>query len=121
MPETVDTIILGAEQAGLSVSCQLSQAGHDRLVMERGAIAETWRSQRRDSFTVNSRNSMNQLPGDKRSLSNPDGFWHRDELLEPFGSHAHNMQLPVRTGVTVTDVSPSGTGAHRRLPQPGPN
>ena len=121
MPETVDTIILGAGQAGLSVSCQLSQVGHDRLVLERGAIAETWRSQRWDSFTVNSRNSMNQLPGDKRSLSNPDGFWHRDELLEPFGSHAHNMQLPVRTGVTVTDVSPSGTGAHRRLPQPGPN
>ncbi len=54
MPETVETIIVGAGHAGLSVSCQLSKAGHGHLVLERGEIAETWRSQRWDSFKVNS-------------------------------------------------------------------
>ncbi len=112
MPETAETIIVGAGHAGLSVSCHLAKAGHDHLVLERGEIAETWRSQRWDSFTVNSPNSLNQLPGDQTPLSEPDGFWHRDELLQSFESHASSMKLPVRTGVNVTSISaaPGGKG-----------
>ena len=53
MPETMKTIIVGAGHAGLSVSCPLSKAGHGHLVLERGEIAETWRSQRWDSFRRN--------------------------------------------------------------------
>ena len=68
MPESVDTIIVGAGQAGLSVSSYLATAGRDHLILERGEIAETWRSQRWESFTVNSPNWMNQLPGDDRPL-----------------------------------------------------
>ena len=41
MPETVDTIIVGAGHAGLSVSCHLSMAGQGHMVLERGDIAET--------------------------------------------------------------------------------
>ena len=110
MPETSETIIVGAGQAGLSISCQLSQANRDHLVLERGAIAETWRSQRWDSFTLNSPNRMNQLPGDQRPLSDPDGFWHRDELLQSYESHARTMKLPVRTGVNVTGIGPGPGG-----------
>ena len=63
MAENVETIIVGAGDAGLSVSCHLTMAGHGHLVLERGRIAETWRSQRWDSFTVNLPNHLNQLPG----------------------------------------------------------
>ena len=111
MPETVETIIIGAGQAGLSVSCHLSKADHGHMVLERGEIAETWRSQRWDSFRLNSPNRMNQLPGDQRPLSDPDGFWHRDELLQSFESHALSMKLPVRTGVNVTGID-SGDGGN---------
>lgn len=111
MPNPVETIIIGAGQAGLSVSCQLSMAGHDHLVLERGKIGETWRAQRWDSFTVNSPNSMNQLPGDRSPLSDPYGFWTRDELIQSFESHATSMKLPVRTGVNVTSVSPGSNGS----------
>ena len=112
MSESAETIIVGAGHAGLSVSCHLSMAGHGHLVLERGDIAQTWRSQRWDSFTLNSPNSLNQLPGDQTPLSDPDGFWHRDELLESFESHASSMKLPVRTGVNVTGIgaSPGGKG-----------
>ena len=105
MPESVDTIIVGAGQAGLSVSSYLAKAGRDHLILERGEIAETWRSQRWDSFTVNSPNWMNQLPGDDRTLAKPDDFWHRDELIESFTSHAKAKKLPVRIGTTVTGVT----------------
>ncbi len=112
MPEAVETIIVGAGHGGLSVSCYLAKAGHGHLVLERGEIGETWRSQRWDSFKVNSPNSLNQLPGDQSPLSEPDGFWHRDELLQNFESYASAMNLPVRTGVNVTGIStgPGGKG-----------
>jgi len=112
MPETVETIIVGAGHAGLSVSCHLAKTGHGHLVLERGEIGETWRSQRWDSFTVNVPNSLNQLPGDESLLSDPDGFWHRDELLQSLESHASAIKLPVRTGVNVTGISsgPGGNG-----------
>ena len=110
MAESVETIIVGAGDAGLSVSCHLTMAGHGHLVLERGRIAETWRSQRWDSFTVNSPNHLNQLPGDQSPLSDPDGFWHRDELLDAFESHANSMKLPVRTGVNVTGIGPGAGG-----------
>jgi len=45
MPEAVETIIVGA--------------GHGGLILERGEIGETWRSQRWDSFKVNFPNSLN--------------------------------------------------------------
>ncbi|GIT02537.1 MAG: hypothetical protein CM1200mP27_11620 [Chloroflexota bacterium] len=106
MPESVDTIIVGAGQAGLSVSSYLATAGRDHLILERGEIAETWRSQRWESFTVNSPNWMNQLPGDDRPLDKPNDFWHRDELIESFTSHAKAKKLPVREGTTVTGVNP---------------
>ena len=102
MPESVDTIIVGAGQAGLSVSSYLANSGRDHLILERGEIAETWRSQRWESFTVNSPNWMNQLPGDDRPLAKPNDFWHRDELIESFTSHAKAKKLPVRSGTTVT-------------------
>ena len=106
MPESVDTIIVGAGQAGLSVSSYLAKAGRDHLILERGEIAETWRSQRWESFTVNSPNWMNQLPGDDSPLAKPNDFWHLDELIESFTSHAKAKKLPVRSGTTVTGVNP---------------
>jgi len=103
---------VGAGHGGLSVSCHLDKAGHAHLVLERGEIGETWRSQRWDSFKVNSPNSLNQLPCDQSPLSDPDGFWHRDELLQNFASYASAMNLAVRTGVNVTGIStgPGGKG-----------
>ena len=59
MPEAVETIIVGAGHGGLSVSCHLAKPGHGDLILERGEIGETWRSQRWDSFKVNSPNSLN--------------------------------------------------------------
>ena len=52
MAEAVETIIVDAGQAGLSVSCHLTEAGQGHIVLERGAILETWRSQHWDSYSA---------------------------------------------------------------------
>jgi putative flavoprotein involved in K+ transport len=44
MPRTSETIVIGAGQAGLSTSCLLTARGREHLVLERGQVGETWRS-----------------------------------------------------------------------------
>ena len=51
--ETNDVVVVGAGSSGLSVSHFLRQAGVDHVVLERGEIGESWRSQRWGSFRVN--------------------------------------------------------------------
>jgi len=41
--ETVDVAVVGAGQAGLSLSHELTTAGVEHLVLERGRVGQTWR------------------------------------------------------------------------------
>ena len=50
--EPVDVVVVGAGQAGLAVSYYLRTFGIDHVVLERGRVAESWRSARWDSFTL---------------------------------------------------------------------
>jgi putative flavoprotein involved in K+ transport len=46
MAEQVDpvgTVVIGAGQAGLATSSELTQRGLDHVVLERGQIGEAWR------------------------------------------------------------------------------
>ncbi len=101
---TLDTIIVGAGQAGLGVSYFLQQVGNQHIVFERGRIGESWLSQRWDSFTLNTPNFMSVLPGLPYDGPQPDGFGRRDELVSYFQRYVEHFQLPVRTGVTVVSV-----------------
>ena len=73
LPRRVDTAVIGAGQAGLGVSRSLIERGIDHVVLERARIGETWRSQRWDSFRVNTPNRMNGLP-DLDFDGDPDAF-----------------------------------------------
>jgi putative flavoprotein involved in K+ transport len=55
--ERVDTIVIGAGQAGLAASYFLTQHGREHVVLERGEVGETWRSQRWDGFFLNTSGS----------------------------------------------------------------
>jgi putative flavoprotein involved in K+ transport len=101
---TLDTVIVGAGQAGLGVSYFLQRDGRKHVVFERGRIGESWLSQRWDSFKLNTPNFMNVLPGLPYDGPEPDGFWTRDDLLHYFQRYVKHFQLPVRTGVTVVSV-----------------
>lgn len=103
MPTYHDTIIIGGGQAGLALSFQLTQAGHDHLVVERGRIGETWRTQRWDGFRLNSPNWMNALPGESPA-SDPHAFGTARDLAARFERYAERFALPVRTGVEVAGV-----------------
>lgn len=107
-----DSIVVGAGQAGLGVAYWLRQDGRRLVVLERGRVGETWRTQRWDSFALNTPNWANVLPGATYEGPEPDGFWSRDALVRSFENYVEQNDLPVRTGVTVTSVeaAPGGAG-----------
>ena len=71
---TTDTIVIGAGQAGLAMSRCLTDRGVDHVVLERGRVAERWRSDVWDSLRLLSPNWMTRLPGWRYDGSDPDGF-----------------------------------------------
>lgn len=111
MSEQTHTIIIGAGQAGLSTSYYLKQKGIEHLVLEKEAIAASWR-QRWDSFTLVTPNEMCNLPDFPYQGEEPAGFMGRDAVIDYLERFAATFAPPVRTGVCVTDVilHPSGTG-----------
>jgi len=91
----LDVAVVGGGQAGLGIGYCLQQAGHTFVILERGRVGETWRSQRWDSFAVNTPNWSNGLPGLPYDGDEPDGFWHRDELVAYF-----ELTPPALAGLT---------------------
>ena len=109
MKMPTDCVVVGAGQAGLGVSRRLQERGVDHLVLEQGRIGDTWRTQRWESFRVNTPNRMNGLPGLDYD-GDPDAFPSATELADSFERYAAKFQLPVRTGVTVTSVKEGAGG-----------
>ena len=104
MIESVDVAIVGAGQAGLSVSWFLKKAGVDHVVLDSGRIAETWRSRRWDSFCLVTPNWSIKLPGGAYRGPDPDGFMPLADLVDHFESWAKSFQAPVRESCTVSQL-----------------
>ncbi len=107
------TIIIGAGQAGLALSRCLTEAGHDHLLLERGRVAERWRSERWDSFRLLTPNWQTRLPGFRYQGPEPDGFMDKGQVVDFFDAYAASFAPPVRTGVTVTRVTQRPGGGWR--------
>jgi putative flavoprotein involved in K+ transport len=110
MPERVETVVIGGGQAGLSVSSHLTQRGRDHLVLERGDVAETWRTQRWDGFYLNTPNWTLQLPGYEYTGPEPDAFSPLADAIGYLEDYARAIAAPVRTGLEVEALRPRGDG-----------
>lgn len=101
--EEVEVLVVGAGQAGVAMSEHLTRAGIPHLVLERGRIAERWRSERWDSLVANGPAWHDRFPGMEFS-SDPDGFPHKEAVADYFVAYAEKFQAPIRTGVEVKSV-----------------
>ena len=110
MMSILDAIIVGGGQAGLGVSYFLQQYELKHLLFERGQIGESWRSQRWDSFRLNTPNLRNSLPGLPYDGTDPEGFSPVGTLVDSFQRYVDRFQLPVRTGVDVISVERADDG-----------
>ncbi|TPK80861.1 FAD-dependent oxidoreductase [Mesorhizobium sp. B2-4-18] len=99
--ETIDTLVVGGGQAGVAMSEHLSKCGVPHLVLERGRIAERWRSQRWDSLVANGPAWHDRFPGMEFPVTGPDGFPSKEEVADYFVAYAKQINAPVRCGVEV--------------------
>jgi len=109
--EDVDTLVIGAGQAGLAMSEHLGRCGVSHLVVERARIAEKWRSERWDSFAANGPAWHDRFPGMTFPNVDPDGFASREDLVAYFEAYAAMVAAPVRCGVDVTALVRRADGA----------
>jgi len=106
----VETLIVGAGQAGLAVSRCLTAQGADHVVVERGRIAERWRSSRWESLRLLTPNWMSRLPAWSYPGPDPDGYMTAPELAGLLEDYAGSFTAPVHENTTVELVETSGGG-----------
>ena len=102
--EKTDTLVVGAGQAGIAMSEHLGKQGVAHLVLERGRIAERWRSERWDSLVANGPAWHDRFPGREFSATGPDGFPPKEEVADYFVDYVNMIDAPVRCGVEVKSV-----------------
>ena len=102
----MDVLIVGAGQAGLSLSYCLTRDGIQHLILERAQVAESWRNARWSSFCLVTPNWAINLAGRPYRGPEPGGFMPRDDLVEYLESYAASFDAPVRAPCTVVRVEP---------------
>jgi len=102
-------MIVGAGQAGLAMSYYLKQQGREHVVLEKAAaVANAWRKQRWDSFTLVTPNFQVRMPGAEYQGNDPYGFMTLREIVKYFDHYVEHFGLPVRCGVEVFSVETNG-------------
>ncbi|MEE4025964.1 MSMEG_0569 family flavin-dependent oxidoreductase [Gordonia sp. PKS22-38] len=101
-------VIVGAGQAGLSVSWYLGRAGVDHLVVESTTPTHAWADSRWDNFTLVTPNWHCRLPGYTYDGPDPDGFMTRDEVVAWLHGWLDTFTPPVRSHTTVTRLRQIG-------------
>jgi putative flavoprotein involved in K+ transport len=105
MPDQeIEVLVVGAGQAGVAASEHLSACGIPHLVLERGRIAERWRSERWDSLVANGPAWHDRFPG-LEFEADPDAFVPKDQVADYFAAYAEKIAAPIRCGVEVTSVT----------------
>ncbi|MGJ7041569.1 putative flavoprotein involved in K+ transport [Shinella sp. BE166] len=106
--EKVDTLVIGAGQAGVAMSEHLGKRGVPHLVLEKNRIAESWRTARWDSLVANGPVWHDRFPGMNFDSYQPDEFAPKEKVADYFVAYAEQIKAPIRCGVEVKSVVKDG-------------
>lgn len=107
MQERMETIVIGAGQAGLATGYHLAKRGVRFTILDANErVGDSWRK-RWDSLRLFSYAKFDSLPG-KRFPAPRNAFPTKDEMANYLESYAREFHLPVRGGVRVDRVSRRG-------------
>lgn len=105
LPSSIDTVVIGAGQAGLAIGQQLATRGHEFVILDGlDRIGDNWR-RHYDSLRLYSAACLDGLPG----MRFPATRYHyptRDEVADFLASYAARFDLPVRSRMRVDEVAP---------------
>ncbi|MEJ2371198.1 MAG: NAD(P)-binding domain-containing protein [Gemmatimonadales bacterium] len=82
----------------------LNERSIDHIVLERGVVANTWKTERWDSLRLLTPNWQSRLPGYGYEGDDPDGYRTMPETIGFLERYADVISAPVQTRTTVTSV-----------------
>ena len=104
-------VVVGAGHAGLAMSRCLAERSIDHVVLERGEVANSWKTERWDSLRLLTPNWQSRLPGGYHYAgADPHGYRTMPETVEYLERYAHTISAPVRSHTAVTSVRRSEDG-----------
>lgn len=101
----IDTLVIGAGQAGIAMSEHLSNNGISHLLVEKNRIAEAWRTGRWDSMVANGPVWHDRFVNQEFEGYDPDAFATKDDVAIYFETYAQKISAPIRTGIEVKNVT----------------
>ena len=104
--DSIDVVVIGAGQAGVSLSYFLQKRGVRHIVLEKATAFSAW-ERRWDSFKMNTPNWMNELPGAPQNFardSSRSEIGSRADALEYFGAYLKSVSPPLQEHTEVTKV-----------------
>src|SRR5690242_15133672 len=103
-------VVIGAGHSGLAMSRRLTERSIDHVVLERGEVANSWRTQRWPSLRLLTPNWQTQLPGQRYVGDDPDGYMPVADVVTTITRYARHLGAPVRTATTVHAVRSAPQG-----------
>ena len=105
-----EVIIIGAGQAGLSMSYCLTQKGINNIIIEKtDTVAHAWKTQRWDEFCLVTPNWQCQLPGYPYKGNDPNGFMLKDEIIDYLDAYYESFKPEVKFNRSVTELNKTGS------------
>jgi putative flavoprotein involved in K+ transport len=103
-PVRVETVVIGAGQAGLATGYHLARRGREFVILDAGRrVGDNWRSHW-DSLRLFTPARVAGLPG-MRFPAPPASYPTKDQMADFLETYAATFDLPVRTGVRVTRLT----------------
>src|SRR6478752_921227 len=87
----------------------LAERSVDHVVLERGEVANSWRS-RWDSLRLLTPTWMTRLPGLTHATEDPDGYLRAPQVVGLIEQYARQNAAPVHTGTSVVSVRADAEG-----------
>lgn len=103
-------VIIGAGHAGLAMSRCLTEQSIDHVVLERGEVANSWKTERWDSLRLLTPNWQSRLPGCGYEGDDPDGYRTMPETIAFIEHYADLISAPVRTHTEVRSLRADDDG-----------
>jgi putative flavoprotein involved in K+ transport len=113
LPGEIDTVVVGAGQAGLIMSYHLGRAGREHVVLDRRETLGGGWQDRWDAFQLVSPSWTTGLPGFPYDGPEPDEYLHRDGVIARMAGYATAIEAPVRLGTKVDRLTADGSNAAR--------
>ena len=104
------TIVIGAGHAGLAMSRCLSERSIDHVVLERGEVAHSWRTERWASLRLLTPNWQSRLPGLVGVEGDPHAYRSMPEVIGFVERYALAIRAPVETNTRVTALRQTDGG-----------